>query len=196
MKEIQKTRLLVFDLEMTGLSPDTDSIIEIGAVPLLGLANDGDYFFTPVQPYTKIHAYGKKIHGLDGDKLAKAPPAEIALPQFFKLMRGRILIGQNPSLDLAFLWKAAKTIGGNIDCDWAIDISKLFAEIHPDQKHFSLDSMTKKLHIESRRDFHNALEDAIIVAKIMGKIFPQLQKSGIYTIEQLVSIGKTRMKRF
>ncbi len=183
----------MFDLEMTGLEPEKDSIIEVGAVPLEGLRLDGDYFFTPVQPYTNVRSESKRIHGLDGDDLWAAPPAEIALSDFFRLARGRILVGQNPKLDLAFLWEAAKKIGGDFSADWAIDISRLFAAVFPQQRRLSLDFMAKKLHIPARRQFHNALGDAIITAKIFGALMPEICKRGILSLRDLISTGRVRM---
>ena len=192
--EISHSRFLAFDLEMTGLSPQHDSIIEIGAVPLLGLSLDGDYFFTSVQPYTNVRASSKKIHGLDGDDLWDAPPAEIALPKFFEMMNGRVLIGQHPQLDLAFLWTAAKNIGGNIPFDWALDISKIFARVYPDQRGFSLDSMAHRVGLARENEFHNALGDAILVIEIFSRILPNLQRAGIHSTDDLISIGKVKMK--
>lgn len=193
--DITHSRFLVFDLEMTGLSPRKDSIIEIGAVPLLGLSLDGDYFFTSVQPYTNVRASSKKIHGLDGDDLWDAPPAEIALPNFFKLMNGRILVGQHPQLDLAFLWTAAKNIGGNIPSDWAIDISKVFAKVYPDQNSFSLDSMAHRVGLSRESEFHNALGDAILVIEIFSRILPDLQRAQVRSLDDLIAIGRVKMSR-
>lgn len=193
MGDILHTRFLVFDLEMTGLSPERDSIIEIGAVPLEGVTVDGDYFFTPVQPYTNISSESKKIHGLDGDDVWMAPPAEVALGQFFDLMRGRVLVGQNPRVDLAFLWRAAKTVGGNFFQDWAIDVSRLFTKIFPLNEGLSLEKMARKLGIYARREFHNALGDAILTAKIFGALLPELQRKGIMSIDELISAGKVKM---
>ncbi|MCD6594823.1 3'-5' exonuclease [bacterium] len=192
--EISHSRFLAFDLEMTGLSPKNDSIIEIGAVPLLGLLVDGDYFFTSVQPYTNVRASSKKIHGLDGDDLWDAPPAEIAIPNFFKMMNGRILIGQHPQLDLAFLWTAAKNIGGNIPCDWAIDISKVFEKVYPNQHGFSLDSMAHRVGLRRASEFHNALGDAILAIEIFSKIMPKLQRMGIHSLDDLISLGRVKIE--
>ncbi len=194
--DILNTRFLVFDLEMTGLSPVEDSIIEIGAIPLTGLSVDGDYFFTAVKPYTNVRAESKQVHGMDGNDLWKAPPAEIALGNLFDLMKGRILIGQNPSLDLAFLLAAGKTIGGNIPHLWAIDISKLFVRVYPDQRNLSLDSMANRLHLDERGQYHNALEDAILTTKILARLVPQLQRINIRTIDKFISVGKVRMSKF
>jgi len=181
---------------MTGLSPDKDSIIEIGAVPLSGIEFDGELFFSSLQPYTMISSDSKKIHGLDGNKIMDAPPAEVVLPQFFNMIRGRILVGQKPQLDLAFLWRAAKSVGGDMPSDWALDVSKYFAVAFLDQNYFSLDAMAKRIGLDIHRSVHNALDDAIITAKIFGKIIPLLQKRGIYSIEKLTGIGKAKMRRY
>ncbi|RKZ28905.1 hypothetical protein DRQ26_00155 [bacterium] len=191
--DIHRERFLVFDLEMTGLSPDNDSIIEIGAVPLYGMEPEGEMFFSPMRPYTIIGADSKRIHGLDGNQILDAPPPDVVLPEFFNMMKGKILVGQNPSLDLSFLWKAAKNIGGDIPHDWAIDISKIFSFVFP-QNHLSLDAMAKTLKIRTHRENHNALEDAIITSKIFIRLVQLITKRGIYSTRKVISIGKASLE--
>ncbi len=188
--DIAKTRFLAFDFEMTGLSPGEDSIIEVGAIPLLGPNPDGDYFFTPVQPYTIVRSASKRVHGIDGNHLWDAPPAEIAMTQFFRLARGRVLLGQNPSVDLAFMWSAAKLVGGDPPADWALDLAKLFKVAFPDQRSLSLRSMARRVGITVEDDFHNALQDALLVAKVFAKIVPLLRVKGISTLDGLISAGR------
>lgn len=192
---IRNERFLVFDLEMTGLSPRADSIIEVGAVPLLGTKPDGELFFSPMQPYTKVSSSSKRIHGLGGENLWNAPPAEVVMTHLFNMMNGRILVGQKPELDLTFLWSAAKNVGGNMPTDWAIDISKLFANVFPDQNSFSLEAMARRIGIKINRKKHNAMQDAIITAKIFSKIIPKLGKKGISLTRELIPIAKTTMQR-
>lgn len=194
--DIHKERFLCFDLEMTGLSPRTDSIIEIGAVPLVGTKMDGEIFFTSIQPYNNVNPDSKRIHGLDGDELYRAPTAEIAFPHFFKMMEGKILLGQSPENDLAFLQTAVKNIGANIPIDWAVDISKLFAFCFPDQNMFSLEAMGHRIGFHHGRTFHNALQDTMITAQVFGKIVPMLQQKGISTAEKLIAVGKVSVSRY
>lgn len=193
--DIYKTRFLSFDLEMTGLNPYEDSIIEIAAVPLLGNKIEEPYFFSPLQPYSFISSESKKIHGLNGSKLLNAPPAEVVIPEFFRLAKGRILLGQNPGLDIAFLWQAAKKIGDIPPEEWAIDISKVFNYIYKNTEKLSLETMAKRFEIRVSRTIHNALEDTIIVAEIFQKITPMLYKHHIRTLNDLITVGKTTMKR-
>lgn len=194
-KSLSQVRILAFDLEMTGLSPWEDAIVEIAGVPMIGGTPDGDYFYTPVQPGIFVGRDSKKIHGLSGDKLWNAPPIESVLPQFFNMMKGRILLGQNPSLDLAFLWASAKSVGDMPPFDWALDISRLFAIAYPDHKVFKLDCMAKRVGVSILREHHNAIEDALLVAKIFSRIMPKLALAGIQTESELVKAGKIMMRR-
>ena len=190
--DIHNIRFLCFDFEMTGLEPLRDSIIEIGAVPLFGTEFDGEVFFTPVQPMTFVSTQSKKVHGLDGDELWMAPTAEVALSEFIQLAQGRILMGQNPAVDLAFLWYNAKNIGFSPPTDWAIDISKVFSKIFPSHKHLNLSSMAERVGITTRRWKHNALDDALLVAQIFQKVVPTLSRHGIRTLRELRNLASVR----
>jgi len=195
-QDVHQQRFLAFDLEMTGLSPQRDSIIEIGAIPMLGSKTDGDCFFSNMQPYTSVSAESKRIHGIDSDDLWESPPAEFVLPKLFEMMKGRVLLGQKPELDLAFLWSAAKKVGGDIPIDWAIDIAKLFTIPFPNQHSFSLDAMARRVGIGVDRKFHNALQDARITARIFGRILPRIQKKGIYSIGKIIAAGKVKAREY
>jgi len=188
--EISRAHFLSFDFEMTGLDPDSDSIIEIGAVPLHGSAIDGDFFFSLVRPYTNVRPTSKKIHGIDGNALKTAPSAEHIFPEFVKLARGRILLGQKPQLDLDFLWSAAKNVGMYVDNTFALDLSRLYTIAFPQKDFTSLDAMAKQVGLSPRENYHNALDDAILTAKIFGKILPLLQKRGIIDLRALISRGR------
>lgn len=194
-KPLSHIRILAFDLEMTGLSPWDDAVVEVAGVPMIGGTTDGDYFYTAVQPGTFVGRDSKRIHGLSGDKLWDAPPLEFVLPLFFDIMKGRILLGQNPALDLAFLWASAKSVGDVPPTDWALDISKLFAIAYPDHKVFKLENMARRVGISTQREHHSAIDDALLVAKIFSRIMPKLALAGIQTENELVRIGKTNMKR-
>ncbi len=188
--EISRAHFLSFDFEMTGLDPDDDSIIEIGAVPLHGSIVDGDFFFSLLQPYTNVRPTSKRVHGIDGNTLKNAPLAEQVFPEFVKLARGRILLGQKPQLDLEFLWSAAKNVGMYVDNTFALDLSRLYTIAYPQKNFTSLDAMAKQVGLPPREDYHNALDDAILTAKIFGKILPLLQKRGVIDLRALVNRGR------
>ena len=63
---------VVFDLETTGLSPETDGIIEISAVKVRG-GKVTDSFSTLVNPGRHIPAAASRVNGLTDSMVADAP---------------------------------------------------------------------------------------------------------------------------
>jgi len=64
---LAKARFLAIDLEMTGLDPDFDEIIELAAIPMIGIEiGDGEAFYAEIRPERNIPAETKAVHGLHG----------------------------------------------------------------------------------------------------------------------------------
>lgn len=102
-------RFVVFDLETTGLKPDTHEIIEIGAIRVNRDSDKHDTFQALVRPSKKIPKKITEITGItqemveeDGDSL------ETALPQFIDFVGDLPLVSFNAEFDMAFLTASAQ----------------------------------------------------------------------------------------
>ena len=94
---------VVFDLETTGLHPETCQIIQMAAVRFID-HREVDRFFTFVDPRCSIPADITQLTGLSDETVAGAPHIEDVFMDFVRfLWTAPFVTGWNVSFDLAFL---------------------------------------------------------------------------------------------
>ena len=101
---------LAFDVETTGLSPESDEIIEIGALKV----QDGkvcDRFITFVKPSEPVSERITEITGITNEMLQDAAPKEKVIPAFLDFCGDEVLIGHNLPFDYGFVRNQAKLFG-------------------------------------------------------------------------------------
>lgn len=85
---------VVFDLETTGTSVNTDEIIEISAVKV----NEGevvDTFSTLVNPQRSIPYFATAVNGITDEMVSDAPVLADALGEFLNFAGSMVLVGHN-----------------------------------------------------------------------------------------------------
>lgn len=85
---------VVFDLETTGLSPETDEIIEISGIKVRNGQVDSD-FSTLVNPGRPIPYSATNINGITDEMVRNAPMLKEALENFLDFAGEDILVGHN-----------------------------------------------------------------------------------------------------
>ena len=101
----------VVDLETTGLSPATDSIIEIGLVLLDPDGSTQRSWTTLVNPGADVDAGPTSIHGLVGEDLADAPTLGRVADLLVRDLAGRAVVAHNARFDVGFLTQALGGLG-------------------------------------------------------------------------------------
>jgi len=98
---------VMFDLETTGTSYISDSIIEISAVKVVQ-AQVTDTFSTLVNPQRAIPYHATQIHGITDEMVADAPLLADALPDFLEFAGDFTWVGHNVMFDYSFVkqWEA------------------------------------------------------------------------------------------
>lgn len=103
---------VVFDLETTGLSPDKDAIVEIGAMYVReDRVIEAPYFHALVNPERDIPWYATRVHGIRNAHVARAPTLREVLPQFLAFVGDRPVVAHNIGFDSGFLRAAARRNG-------------------------------------------------------------------------------------
>ena len=192
-EKIIHTQFLVYDLEMSGLDPESDEILEIASIPMHGseiVEDEG--FFVQLHPIDFIEQESRQVHGIsyEGDGLSEKPKIETALPQFFKHAQGRVLVGQRPALDLDFLQYAGKISATIVPRFQIIDISRLFLYFFPNVRRYNLDEIAINFGFRKRTGSHNAWDDAFTTASIFRKMILKLNSTGKTTLGELLHLGR------
>jgi DNA polymerase III subunit epsilon len=100
----RSARWCALDLELTGLDPDSDDIIAIGAVPIEdGRLVLGESRYTLVRTSKRSEYNAVLMHKLRVADLADAPPVESAVELVLELLTGRVPVFHTAAVERSFL---------------------------------------------------------------------------------------------
>jgi len=103
MKSSPHSRIVVIDVETTGLSPrNGDRVIEIGAIAFEN-RTVVEEFSTLIDTNRTIPAQVQRIHGITQEMLKGKPKPEEVMPEFAAFIRGSVLVAHNARFDMAFI---------------------------------------------------------------------------------------------
>lgn len=168
-------RFIAFDTETTGLDPDRDCIVELGAVVFeKGIPTAS--FQSYVNPGIHIPAEVSALNHITDEMLAAAPAEKDAYPEFVKFLgdaaSGKALIcGHVAAFDLSFLCKALDRLG--IEAAFRFIDTRQIATQMPELEHHSLAATADHFEIPHEKA-HQAKEDALTSGRILLKILERL----------------------
>ncbi|HEX6350796.1 MAG TPA: helicase C-terminal domain-containing protein [Candidatus Dormibacteraeota bacterium] len=142
------------DLETTGLDPERDGVIEVGAVAF-NHQLVVDRLELLANPGRKLPDTVAKLTGIRSDDLRGAPPSRQALETLRRFLDGRQAVGHGASLDIEFLTAAGCWEPGRELVD-TLHIARILL---PQSASHSLPLLAAELGLEQPRP-HRALDDA------------------------------------
>lgn len=181
-----KNEYVAFDTETTGLNPEKDDILSIGAVKIKDnriLLNER--FYLIVKPEKELKEETIKIHGLRKKDVESGIPIKEAIEQFLHFIGSRPLVGYYIDFDVAMVNKYTKKIIGTSIPNKKIEVSGLYydykiGKIPQGFVDLKFDSIIKDLKIPSFGK-HDSLNDAIMTALIFIKLKATTGLQKIYT---------------
>ena len=179
------TEFVAFDIETTGLNARNDRMTEIGAIIFSG-GEIRDRFNTFVDPERHIPADITQLTGIRDSDVAGAPSEEEAMRQFIRFAGDRPLVAHNAHFDVGFMTAAALRHGLRFSPVF-LDTLALSQALLPELKRFKLDIVSNHLHLP-QFNHHRASDDAMVVARIMEKFLPMLQRQGAKTLDDIETV--------
>jgi DNA polymerase-3 subunit epsilon len=185
---LEDLTFVVFDTETTGLTPSTDSIVQIAAVRLVnGRRVTGEVFDTLVDPKRPIPASSTDVHGITDSMVVGAPDIVEAGRQFHKFAEGAVLIAHNAPFDMEFLRRQEERIGAVFDHP-VLDTVLLSAVVYGQLEQHSLDALTARLGITIPEEArHTAIGDTVATADAFLKLVPMLRARGLETFGDVLT---------
>jgi DNA polymerase III epsilon subunit family exonuclease len=170
--------ICAFDLEMTGLSPLFDKIIEIAGCRVLP---DGtwDTYHSLVNPLIPIPEHTIKYHQLTNDILRDSPSLKKPLSDFIEYYGNLPLLAHNSMFDASFLMRGIHEYHFPISLSSVYDSCRMARAIYKRQEapptNFKLSTLAEFYNFDF--DHHQALDDAIVCLKIYAKCLIEFKNS-------------------
>ena len=170
------------DLETTGLDPETDEIIEIGAVKFRGDEVLGT-FQSFVNPQRPLPYRVQLLCGIEQSEVDSAPAFADIADDLRAFLDGCTIVGHNVSFDLGFLAKK-----GFVPSDAAFDTWELATTLLFEQADYSLASLARGLGLTPPS--HRALADALATKELFTALFNHVMQLDLPTVEKLVTLAE------
>lgn len=175
--------IVSLDLETTGLDPNRDAIIEIGAVRFQGSRVQGSWerLINPGQP---VPQFVTQLTGINDSMLTNAPRFNNIMLELEGFVGDSPILGQNISFDLSFLRKK-----GLFSDNLALDTYDLASVLIPSASRYRLDALASALGVIPITS-HRALADAQTAHQVYLRLFDMIHKLPHALISEIVAIGE------
>jgi len=167
---LSEAPLAFVDLEMTGLDPTVDRVIEICVVRKRG-EHVEDSLQTLVNP-GKDARFGTDVHGLRPELLVDAPPFSELAPRVLSILEGAVLIAHGAYWDVAFLEAELARLGQPVRFPFYLDTLILSRRAVRAESH-ALGALAEKLGIP-RGVAHRAAEDVRVLCALFEHLLADL----------------------
>ncbi|WP_322796668.1 exonuclease domain-containing protein, partial [Tepidiforma sp.] len=158
------TTFIALDLETTGLDPETDRIVEVGAVRFDESGERIDEFSALVNPGRRLPVFIERLTGISNRDLAGADRFDRLRLRLEAYLGDGVVVGHNVAFDLEFLAKAGVRWSGR-----SIDTAMAARVVKPGLANYGLEEVAASLGIVSETH-HRALPDA----RLAGRVFFEL----------------------
>lgn len=165
-KFVERGTFVVFDVETTGLNPESDELLEIGAVKIQN-GNIVSKFSSLIKPKNPIPSSATLINNITDSMVASSPSAGQVVRDFFRYSKGCVLVGYNVSFDQKFVVQAGKAENLVFDNEF-FDVLPL-AKNKLRLTRYRLCDVVKRLEI-TLDGAHRAYADALATAEVFLKL--------------------------
>ncbi len=175
--------IVALDIETTGLEPDKDAIIEIGAVRFTGKRVEKEWS-TLINPGRRIPPFITQLTGITDQMVLKAPPVHAVLAHLSDFVGASPILGQNIRFDLSFLRK--QRILGDND---TLDTYELASILLPSAGRYNLGALAQALGVLLPAT-HRALDDARVTHAVYLRLIEEAQRLPINLLAEIVRLSE------
>jgi DNA polymerase III subunit epsilon len=196
---LREVPFVFVDTELTGLDEKRDSILSIGALKMNRARIElGNQFYCLVKPTSPMNHDAIAVHEITPSEVSQVDNIQTVLPEFLEFCGNDVIVGHFTAIDLDFINREMKRWFKSLVSNPALDTFILyqwlwrrwssetfFANLPPKPDLFE---MAKAFDIPIG-GAHNALMDAFLTAQVFQRLLPWLEKSGVHTLADIVTIG-------
>lgn len=172
--ETKPNRFVVLSTETSGLNPDKDVILSLGA---FSVVDDGivikDNFESVLLQYKYLQDNGLSNEFIIESKMTKMPEPD-ALEAFINFLGNAILVGHHINFDIEMLNSALERLDCGRIKNEALDVDVMYRKLMDvNDKQFSLDDLCEIYKIP-KSDRNSSSEDAYRIALLFLKLKSRL----------------------
>lgn len=177
------TSIVALDIETTGLDPQKDAIIEIGAVRFNGRRVEAEWS-TLIHPGRPIPPFIVQLTGITDQMVMQAPPIKAVLADLNAFVGNSPVLGHNVSFDLSFL-RRFKILTHNE----ALDTYELAAVLLPGAGRYNLGALGKTLNVPLPAT-HRALDDAQATRGVYLRLLEEILQMPINLLAEIIRLSE------
>lgn len=177
--------IVAIDIETTGLDPNSDAIIEIGAQKFEGQRIEGEWS-SLINPGRSIPPFITRLTNISNPMVREAPHVEEVLEELADFVGNAPVLGHRVSFDLSFLRRQ-----GLFKLNEAIDTFDMAAVLLPEARRYNLGALGKLLNVIFPAT-HRALDDAKVTVGIYQQLYAQMLELPIDLLAEIVRLGEQR----
>lgn len=189
------------DTETTGFDPKAGhKVIEVGATEIVNGQPSGRVFHVYIDPEREIPEEAVRVHNMtreDCVDLGNGKVFKDIADDLLLTLKDSVIVAHNASFDMDFLDYELEQLGHpklTDTCSMVIDSLHYAQTVHPSKKN-NLDALAKRYGIDnSDRDYHGALLDANILAKVFVAMTNAQKHISLNEVEKSMQSKRTAFK--
>ncbi|MFC1997058.1 helicase C-terminal domain-containing protein [Chloroflexota bacterium] len=174
--------IIALDIETTGLSPENDSITEIGAVRFSSRRVEAEWT-TLINPRRRIPPEITQLTGITDAMVRDAPIISDVLEDLDHFVGDAPILGHNVRFDLSFLRKQ-----GLFRHNEPLDTYDMAAILLPTAGRYNLGALAQFLGILLPAD-HRALNDARVTRAVYAEMYDMAMEMPLDVLAEIVRLG-------
>lgn len=186
-------RWVVVDCESSGLDPERDRLLSIGAVAVReGRVAHGDAFGAVLRQAQASEVPNILVHGIGGEAQLGGRDPATALDEFARYVAGSPLVAFHAPFDRALLGRAMAAGGAGWKPRW-LDLAQLAPALYP-QREASCRSLDDWLGAFSigHPARHDAMADAYATAQLLLVLLAEAERQGLSSAGELFAVARAR----
>ena len=186
---------VALDTETTGLDPNNDRVISIGAVRLHGARLYRSQTLNMlVNPGRSIPNRTIAIHGISNAMVSDAPSFDQIADRVLDYADGLVLVGHRIDFDVAILRSETQRCGRDWRPAGSLDVMLLYVGLFPDRRALRLDDIAAALDVPVIGR-HSALGDALTTGEVFVRLIDALSAQGFDTLEAAQALQHKAARR-
>lgn len=187
--QMRPKRWIVVDCETSGLNPNVDRLLSIGAVAIdRGLVQVQDSFETVIRQTEVSDPHNIAIHGITGTQQRTGTPLAQAIEAFERWRADAPIVGWHVQFDWMFLSRAYAALGRAGLPEDTLDVRPL-VQVLLGKHEGDLADIAARFGIACPQRHHAAV-DAWITAQLLAVLYQRAKSEGVSGYHALRSLAK------